>query len=255
MSAIPCQPWTTPTALPCDLPGDAAATAIEAASFVLWALSGRRHGVCSATVRPCVGRCSPAGGWHRWGEPWRPVLYDGEWLNVCGHDAGVCGCGPTSEIVLPLSPVVEVSAVEVDGVALVEGTDYRLDGNRLVRLGGERWPTEQNLDLVDGDPGTWSVAFTYGVEIDALGVLAAGELACEFGKALTGASGCRLPQRVTSLTRQGVSMALIDPQEFLRDGRTGFYLADLWLNAVNPDGLRSASRVYSPDLRRPRYVS
>ena len=60
---------------------------------------------------------------------------------------------------------------------------------------------------------------------------------------------CDLPERVTSITREGVTMALIDPQEFIQEGRTGLYTVDLWLNAVNPNRLLKRATVWSPDMK------
>lgn len=247
----PCAPWLVKADLPCsaDLDDTQAALAIDAATFVLWALGGRRHGICEATVRPCSARCVPGDRWHRWGTPYRPVLYEGEWLNLCHHTVD-CGCSAVEAITLPLSPVVSVSQVRIGADVLVAGTDYRVDGRQVIRLGGERWPTTQDMAAAPGEAGAFDITFTYGVEVDALGVTAAAELACEIGKSIAG-KPCRLPARVTSLTRQGVSMALLDPQQFLTEGRTGLYLADLWLATVNPDGLPRRSAVMSPDIRRP----
>ncbi|XVV34946.1 hypothetical protein ACQPXT_13255 [Streptomyces sp. CA-100214] len=56
---------------------------------------------------------------------------------------------------------------------------------------------------------------------------------------------------MTRLQRQGVEIE-IDPTLIYAEGRTGLPMTDLWLSAVNPYGLRSASRVYSPDYQRPR---
>jgi hypothetical protein len=47
-------------------------------------------------------------------------------------------------------------------------------------------------------------------------------------------------------------MQFIDPQEFLDNNRTGIYLVDQWLNAVNPENLPAPPRVRSPDFRGPR---
>lgn len=257
--SAPCIPFTTPERLPCDLSSDpdanVAEIAILAASFVLWSLGGRRHGACAVTVRPCSPRCTSGGLWHEFGSGYAPVLYEGEWYNVCGCGASTdCSCGPLSEIVLPMSPVVAVSGVILDGVELEQGTDYRVDGRRLVRLGGESWPTCQNMAVAPDAPGAFAVVFSWGVPVDYLGEVAAGELACEIAKAMTNDSSCRLPQRASSVSRQGVTITMLDPQEFLSEGRTGLYLADLWLAAVNPHGLSRESGVWSPDVPAPRFV-
>lgn len=64
---------------------------------------------------------------------------------------------------------------------------------------------------------------------------------------------CKLPERVTSVSREGISYTLIDPQDFLDQGRTGLYFVDLVINAYVPTKARS--RVMSPELPPPRRIS
>lgn len=49
-----------------------------------------------------------------------------------------------------------------------------------------------------------------------------------------GAQGlpCKLPERVTSISRQGVSWTLMDTQDYLEKGLTGIGTLDSWLSAV-----------------------
>jgi hypothetical protein len=61
-----------------------------------------------------------------------------------------------------------------------------------------------------------------------------------------------LPQRVTSISRQGVSYTLLDSQDFIEELKTGIYAVDLFLKSVNPDKARARSRVFSPDVPRAR---
>ena len=56
-------------------------------------------------------------------------------------------------------------------------------------------------------------------------------LACERSKAAAG-KACSLPERVTSVTRQGVSWTLLDPQDFLAQGMTGVARLDQWLSVA-----------------------
>lgn len=58
-----------------------------------------------------------------------------------------------------------------------------------------------------------------------------GWLATEYGKAAQG-KACALPERITNVTRQGVSWTLLDPQDFLDKKLTGMARVDNWLNAV-----------------------
>ncbi|HEX8321639.1 hypothetical protein [Longimicrobium sp.] len=58
---------------------------------------------------------------------------------------------------------------------------------------------------------------------------------------------CQLPDRVTSLTREGISMELITPQDYLDKGRTGLPTVDAWLSQINPKRALRPSGVYTPD--------
>jgi hypothetical protein len=58
-------------------------------------------------------------------------------------------------------------------------------------------------------------------------------LAHEYVLACTGDGRCRLPERLTSVTRQGVSWSVLGPDEFLDRGLTGIGAIDHWLNVVN----------------------
>lgn len=244
----PCQAWIDTDALSCetgDLSPEEVEQYIAAATEVLWALSGRRYGLCTETVRPCRrDLVSAVSGWHEWGTGWEPIRYGGEWFNVCGHSTG-CSCAALSEVILPSSPAI-VTVVEIDGEPLDESA-YRVDeGRLLVRTDGGLWPACQDMAAPLGEPGTWGITFTWGIEVPQAGLLAVAELACELLKARLN-KPCALPQRVTTITRQGVTMTLLDPQEFLRDGRVGLYFCDLWLETVNPRSQPMRSAVYNPD--------
>jgi len=252
-----CDGWT-PT-FTCALPTGAYAvsgTALQAASEVLYGLSGRQFGLCTVTRRPCRQSC--------YGDTWpiatgtpletydnsypTPALYAGEWYNItCGSCGSDCSCARVSEIALP-GPVYDVTSVKIDGVVLTEGTDYRLDNSRyLVRLGGEEWPLCNDLNLADTEVGTWSVTYRTGQALPALGQLALGILTDEFTKALLCDASCRLPKPVQSLSRQGVNITFLDPNEVFQAGRTGLYTPDLFITTYNPRALTTRSRVYDID--------
>lgn len=58
---------------------------------------------------------------------------------------------------------------------------------------------------------------------------------------------CQLPARVTSVTREGLSYQLLDPQNYLKDGLTGISRIDGWIASVNrARGIRPAA-IYTPD--------
>jgi len=253
----PCEIWPIEWCN-CNLSGASPAAtgqAALAATEVLWALSGRRFGVCQVTVRPCRDECEQTGIiWPAVDSYPFPTLLDGSWYNVgcLGGCVGACSCNTVSQFTLP-GPVDQIVQIVI-GDEIVPTGSYRLDSARfVVRTDGGNWPVCNDLSKSSG-PGTWRVTYRAGLEVPMLGQMAAAELACEFLKKLSGLE-CKLPSRVTNISRQGVSMTLLDPQDFLTEGRIGLYLSDLFIKTFNPNHLASRSRVYSPDVRGPRVLS
>lgn len=251
-----CEPWATEADLcpPCQgyssVLALGAADMLQAASDLLYDLSGRQYpGLCTQTVRPCARRSgvrrresAVPGGWNTsWG-----------WC-LCGDS---CSCAGNQRISLGAYPVVEVTEVKVDGVVL-DPSLYRLDDRRvLTRLedpdgSNPGWPSTQHLDLADTEDGTWSVSFTWGEDPPPAGVRAAAVLACELAMACDPdtAEQCRLPKRVTSITREGVTMVL-SPSDFLTDGKTGLWEVDLFLAAANPAKVQQRAQVWTPSQQR-----
>ncbi|WP_345410326.1 hypothetical protein [Nonomuraea salmonea] len=179
-----------------------------------------------------------------------PRLEDGRWYNGCGTCVTACSCGPMCEIVLP-GPVDSIVRVMQDGVELPADA-YRVDGHRtLVRTDGECWPDCQDLSAPPTEPGTLAVTYRQGVPVPPGGIAAASSYACELVKAVCpgqGMGACRLPARVQTISREGVTMSFVDPMDHLERGLTGLPEVDAWVRAVNPDRLAQASRVYSVDL-------
>lgn len=227
---------------------------LNMAAEVLYALSGRQFGVCEVRSRPCRESCY-APFLRTSGYRWTPVFQGGQWFNMsCGACKGSCSCSQLSEIVLP-GPVAEITEVLLDGVAMAEGT-YRVDNrNRLVRLDGDTWPLCQNMAAESDEPGTFQVTYGRGRPLPEAGKNALGALANELAKACLNDGTCQLPERVTTIVRQGLTMALLDPMEFLTRNRTGIYAVDLWLTAVNPLGRQRHAGVYSPDVAPPRVTT
>lgn len=113
-------------------------------------------------------------------------------------------------------------------------------------VGGNCWPECNNLTLPDTEEGTWSVKVTYGRPVPDMVKLAAQELACNLIKKCVG-KPCDLPQRVTSINRQGMSASFLDPMEFMANGLTGIWIVDLAIKTYNPHGLYKKPTVVSPD--------
>lgn len=263
---MPCEPWDVRWCADCDLSTTSAVVtgfAVEAATEILWALTGRQFGLCTiSNLRPCRRECPelvaynaypswPMTGW-TYPQPW---LEGGQWFNLtCGQCGGDCSCTSISEFVLP-GPVHDIIEIKIDGTVLPTGS-YRLDNQRIVvRIDGGTWPLCNDLSLNDG-VGTWIVSAHFGNEPPALADLAIGELAYEIIKACTNQSGCRLPTRMmTSLARQGVSMTFPDPASLTEAGLLGLDFCDFLIRSFNPSHLPMASGIFSPDEPPMRRVS
>lgn len=253
----PCDSW--PVVWPCDVSCESPTTTGSAARFateVIWGLSGRQFGLCTVTLRPCRRGCTdypwPVGypefgsGFPGGGQFVTPALIGGQWYNLtCGSCGDNCSCTTLSEVELP-TPVHRIVEVKVDGVPLVTGA-YHVDDNRLLlRTDGLEWPMCNNLNLLDTEVGTWSVTAEFGIPVPEGGAWAVGELACEFIRALKG-DDCRLPQSVTQLVRQNVTISFPQITELLKERVTGLYLVDMFLATWNPHKLVTRSGVYSVD--------
>lgn len=219
------QPWATvaDVCAPCDdydFDEVVLENALQFASEVLYNFTGKRWpGEQSDTIRPCGIRSSD-GGW-------------------CGcNRPRSCGCQRLSEIKLPGHPVTGIDYVKIDGT-IIDPSLYRLDDHRyLVWLGSDdeerqAWPCCQRIDLADTEEETFTVAYTWGTGPDQGGVMAAAALGCQLALAFCGASDaatkCRLPKRITSIARQGVTIAVLDPLTLFKEGQTGLAEVDMWI--------------------------
>lgn len=243
----------------------------RAAITYLWNWTGRQFGTCAVTIRPCRDDCSQEWTTYRgmgrgnaylpwtqggWGGPLNPALINGQWYNLgCGGSCGAdkCSCSYVPTVTLA-GPVVEVTQVRVNGNVL-DPTAYRLDNHAyLVRTDGDDWPSCQNM-LADPatDDDTFEVTYVIGVEVPPGGELAAGVLACEMAKAACNSSSCRLPQRIQSFTRQGVTMTVLDNYDTMyKLGTTGLWVVDSWIASINSAKARAGIRIASPDIRPTR---
>lgn len=216
---------------------------------ILWSATGKQFGLCEVVLRPCRRECGSY-----WGGLPTPARVGGEWVNLtCGTCTGGCGCSTVSEFIA--ENVASIVSVNVDGEELDPLTDVLVyDNRRVVRADGGVWPACQNLSAPDGEDGTWSVTVLQGTPVPAGGETMAGILLCELAKACTGDDGCRLPKRIQSVTRQGISMNFADVWDSIGQQRTGIFEVDLWIEAARSTAHRGAS-ISSLDLPRPSVLT
>lgn len=221
--------------------------AAKTASYLLWAMSGRKYtGVTTVTERyTCTLRNNRMGPSDKTNSP---VLFGGDVYNIPSGDYDeyselvADGLSPDARIKLRGRPVVEVHALRnKNGVVLDPSSYYLVDHSTLHIRAGTPW-TPCNVEIT----------YSYGMPVPIAGKMAARKLAIEFAKLWSGDETCELPQRVTSVSRQGVSYTILDNQEFIAELRTGLFEIDLFLKTVNPDNARRKAKVFSVDTPRAR---
>lgn len=213
------EPWALPATLETGIPagtedGDKV-LALQVATDILFQLSGRQWpGRRIDTIRP---ECGP-------------------------------GC---YELELPWAPILEIVEIVIED-EILDPSEYRVDDyTTLVRLrdadGVRRsWPTFQDMTRNSGER-TWSVTERHGASPPPGGVVACTALARQFLFAWSADketnAQCKLPKRITTISRQGVTLAVLDPFTLFEDGKTGIAEADLWLGSLRFGAKRRAPAV------------
>ena len=113
-----------------------------------------------------------------------------------------------------------------------------------MRLDGEVWPSSTTQERLL-DPNTFRATWAYGRPVPAGGRRAATLFATEIAKLCVDDRTCQLPQRVTNISREGVSYTILDSMNMIAEGRTGLSLVDLWLTA-DTRGRRAKPGIFAP---------
>lgn len=214
-----------------DPQGEATDWAIHFASWILFKLTAEKYSGVSTTTE---AYSLDVNGQF----VYRPEVIRGQIHNLHANfnELGA------SKIRLRHSPVNSVASVSIDGV-IVPREEYELRNNAyIVRKNKMPWILDKYREIV--------VTYSYGTPPPVAGKIAAQRLANEFIWSETGSDRCSLPERISSVSRQGVSYTVLDPQDFLLNGKTGIYMVDLFLAASNPSKAKKKPRVFSPDKPR-----
>lgn len=258
----PCQPWAGPEDIPvgwtscAERAEDDLALAFAVATELLWAWDGRKlPGICDVMdSRPCSRQGAPTNA-PVWFVRFSPGGPSSPWrgCGCSGRLSRSCSCAGPSEVQL-LSPIESIGAVRIDGETL-DPAAYRVDDDRwLVRLPDpddplERprsWPCCPRVDLPSDQPDTWAIDFSYGHAVPLSARMACVSMACELAKGWAGDESCKLPDTVTSYTRENTTVTLQRPGDDViaqlpRDVR-------LFLEASNPLEQHQPATVWSPDV-------
>ena len=215
---------------------DYAAEAVKAASYIMWALSGRKY-TSTNTVTERYVRFAPLINTR--------LIQEAAIINSRVNKALAIvepWVSAETRIRLRGQPVQEVVTVRnVNGGIVAPDSYYLVD--------------HSTLQFAEGAlivPADIEVSYTYGAQPPTLGKMAARRIAQEFVKLWEGDEDCALPQRVTSVTRQGITYTVLDQQDFLQEMRLGIYEIDLFLKTTNPNKAQKRSKVFSPDIPKAR---
>lgn len=212
----PCQPWITEAELEAydaDLAGENLTSTVVTASQILFYLSGRRWpGLCSLIYFPAETLHDDRS---------RIDLYYGIGYRVDSI----------------------VSVTDADA-ATIPSTDYTLEISRYLHLKEGIWDSH--------GLGRIAIDLIYGENPPLSGKNACLEFASQVARSLIPdlAKTCRLPSRVSTMTRQGITYDFLTARDLLEAGKTGLFNVDLWLASVNPAKLGSRPRIANPDRKR-----
>lgn len=232
------QPWVELDEL--DNPSDPyAELAIDSATYILWALSGRKYGGVNTTTEQyvCPQYDLPVGCSWETNEHFYTINGYNGYVVPPHLVTGSQKYG--TRFRLRNRPVRKIHSVSIDGQELPSGSYYIRNTSELVIS------YSYCSSLCDGP----EVTYTYGVRPPSLGRLAAIEMANEYVKYFNNEE-CSLPERVTSVQRKGISIEMYDPADFLDKGRIGLQLADTFIATTNPGRALKPAKVFSPDLPR-----
>lgn len=187
-----------------------ATSAVREASWVLWALTGRR--LHAAGTRAEQYRVANA--------PFRAANQ----LKIMGPDPAV----------------IEIELLD----PRPGGEDVTLEADEWYIIG-------QRVELLRCSGPIISITYTVGSNLPPGTILATETLAGEWVAARLGKE-CRLPDRITQVTRSGTSWTVFDPTDIIANGKSGIPEIDTWLAVVNPKAQKQLARVVDPG--KPRLI-
>lgn len=138
-------------------------------------------------------------------------------------------------------PIISVESVVIEGTT--REIPFQIESKMKLRFGSALPNGTRNRCC--GGPQRLAITYSYGApppkEVDMCIAVMAEEL---IKLSVGDFDSCRLPDRVTSVNREGISMTLLDPQDFLDQGRTGIEEIDQMLSRFNSSHAKTPARVF-----------
>lgn len=154
-----------------------------------------------------------------------------------------------SPVYTPVSSVTSVLVVDTAGTASPVTRPWQLVGSTIHfrdRLGAA--PSWRMGSECDGpEQVIYRVTYSFASTLTRGAFDAVLQYAHQLWLAAEGADECQLPERVTSISREGVELSMLTPADYMDKGRTGLPRVDTWLSQVNPKQAKRPSAVYTPD--------
>jgi hypothetical protein len=156
----------------------------------------------------------------------------------------------------PVRNVLSLERVSADSIDPItetwqlQGNNIKIDTRQMTAIGLACGPLRLGERL--------RLTYQFGSTITASARRAVLWLAHQFWLEAAGCDDCgecQLPGRTTSVQREGVSFTLLDPQDYLREGKTGVPTVDLWISTVNPKRAVRPAAVFTPDSPPPENIS
>lgn len=204
--------WADPVAFATDkgiADADDAEQAIEEASWLLWALTGYRF------TSKYQGRKDLYRSRH---DAWKFHLAHGPVDDIFT----VKRIDPADDSTTTLTNWVDLRG----GVIRLKDGSFALDFRRASFVNGVS-PCRDDTLL--------EVQYRTKPNLPPGGARATRKLAYELYLSMNGAA-CALPDRITSVVREGVTWTILDPMDFLKEKLTGLGSVDQWISAVNNRG-------------------
>ena len=212
---------------------------LKMASHILYILTGEKFQGERTTTEFFAGNSATD-------RVYAPAVIQGRMYNlprsqVARSISGLSGGGPggrVTKLYLKHRPIREIIEIVEDGQTLPEDSYVLRERAFIRKRNGAVWQMSPTKEL--------AVTYRYGANPPAMGIEEAIKLADQFMLYEIGSDECILPETVTAVERQGVSIAVINPDDIIQNGFTGIRSTDMFIKTYNPDRARVKSKLYIP---------
>jgi len=212
-----------------------ALSACQSATHLLWALSGRKYHTGTIATEQYYSDRSYVTSWSTRPFP-GSYVFDGfsafliDRVDYQNSRIRLCG--------VPIKAIGSITNLDTGEV--MDSSEYSIVNRSTIQF--------KSMPVKGVD-----VSYSYGQQPPAIGRMAALQMARNFYFLWSGREDeCQFPDRVTQVTRQGMSWTILDNQDFIDELKTGLYAVDMFLKMANPAKATQKAKVFSVDIPRGR---